>query len=457
MSFFTLKKTYIAYKLFRKVVNMNGFKNKMKKATALLLSLALMLVSGCGGDTPADTSDTTAATTGVPVTDENGVQVTDVSGNPVYQVPVTDESGAQVTDENGNPVYEIPEEAPVYKVGFIYNNKLEDGATNKIFESARDEIERTLGLETCYIDESLVSDIPEAVFNLKEYGCNIIVSCSPMFANSITKEADVDKDTYFLNFGGKDSGQNMSSFGGALYQSASVCGIAAAHNTTSNVIGVLADPGEFNMYGVVNGFTLGAAEIWGVYTDVRVNLVWSKDEDKIEEAIDNLAEQGCDVIMTYVENDHAVQYCNEKGIKVIGNSCDIPELAPDTYLSGYFFNFGTYLVDEIRSITTETFISEIYRGDIASGCARLVDFSDNCKEGTDTISTRLYDYIKAGKAPIFEGEIKNKENTVMVEKGQIMTYDNIMEIDWFIQGVRSVGNFTVVHHSPVPGELEIKQ
>lgn len=442
--------------LFRKAEKMNKFTDKLKISMAFLLGLSIMLLSGCGGDNPEESAEG-SETTAPAVTDESGATVTDAEGNPVLMVPVTDESGAEVTDESGNIVYEVPEEEIIYKVGFIYNNKLENGATNKIFENARDQIERTVGLETCYIEESLVADLPAAVNNLKESGCNIIVSCSPIFANSIVKEADVDKNTYFLNYGGTTSSSNMSSFGGALYQTAAVCGIAAAHNTTSNVIGVIADPGEYNMYGVVNGFTLGAQEIWGVYTDVRVNLAWSKNEEKIREAIDDLVEQGCDVIMTYMENDYAVEYCNEIGVKVVGNSCDIAELAPETYLTGYFFNFSTFIVDEVRSINNDNFVSKVYKGNIATGCSRLVDFSENCKDGTSDIGGKLYDYIKAGKAAIFEGEIKNNSGKIMVEKGQIMSYDNIMKIDWFVQGVRSVGNFTTVIYDPIPGELEVKE
>ena len=45
----------------------------------------------------------------------------------------------------------------------------------------------------------------------------------------------------------------------------------------------------------------------------------------------------------------------------------------------------------------------------------------------------------------------------MVEKGQTMTFDNILKIDWLVQGIRSVGNFTHVTQDPVPGNLEIKK
>ncbi|MGN0578507.1 MAG: BMP family ABC transporter substrate-binding protein [Ruminiclostridium sp.] len=408
------------------------FSDRLKAGAVALI---MLFVAGCDGGEPEESTSETLET-----------------------VVVTDESGAPVTDESGNPVTEpVEEEKIVYKVGFLYNNEVSKGATNKIFENARQQIEKNLAIETCYIEGALVADVPEAVNALKEEGCNIIVSCSPRFSNSISKEAKAATDTYFFNFGGGSSGGNMSGFGGKLYQTAAVCGIAAAYNTDTNVIGVIADPSEYNTYGVVNGFTLGATEIWGVKTDVRLNWVWSDDNGKIKEAVDDLVSQGCDVIMSYTSTDYPIEYCNELGVKVIANSCDIPELAPENYLTGFFFNFSTYLVDEIRSIQNDVYISGVSNGDIATGGARLINFSPNCREGTDTISNKFYEYVKSGKASVFSGEIKDRDNNIMVEKGQTMTFDNILKIDWLVQGIRSVGNFTHVTQDPVPGNLEIKK
>lgn len=413
-----------------------SLKLRFKKGIALALgALFIFCGAGCdGGGDPADTSDTT-----------------------VSQVPVTDEEGNVVTDESGNTVYQDPEPEKIYKVGFIYNTPVDYGATNDVFENARKQIEKTLALETCYIENALVADIPTAVYKLKEDGCNIIVSCSPKFANSISKEAKAAKDIYFLNFGGADYSANLSSFGGKLYQTSSICGLAAAYNTSSNIIGIVADPSAYNVYGVINGFVLGAQEIWGLHTDVRVNWAWSNDEEYTKKAIDDLVLQGCDVVMCYMENNYAAEYCNELGVKVIANAHDIPEIAPDNYISGFFFNFSTYLVDEIRSIVNNNFVSESYVGDIASGCARLVDFSENCKDGTLDICDRLYQYTKSGKAEMFTGELKNRDGKVIVEKGQVMKFDGIREIDWFVQCVRGVGKFTQVTQNPTPGDMTIKK
>ena len=151
----------------------------IKKFAALFLSAALIACSGCNG--------------------EETTEITSETKAPAQ----TDESGNVVTDENGDPIPAEPEEEKVWKVGFLYNGKVEDGSTAKIFENARAQVQRTLALDTCYMENVLVSDIPAAVYALEQDGCNIIVSCSPRFAKSIEKEAKSASDTYFINSGGR--------------------------------------------------------------------------------------------------------------------------------------------------------------------------------------------------------------------------------------------------------------
>ncbi len=443
----------------------------LKKYTALsLCSCFLLALAGCGGE-PQQSPEEMAVTA---VTDESGLPVTDIDGNMIPYMtdsngaavtdadgknvpPVTNLDGVPVTDESGNMIADIPEEEVIHKVGFIYNLPVEEGSTAKIFESARMQIEKTLGVETCLVDSVLVSQIPQAVFDLQEAGCDIIVSCSPRFANSITKEAKAASETFFINFGGTDNAHNLSSFGGELYQTANVCGIVGAYNTETNVLGVLADPSSYNAYGIIDSYVLGAKEIWGTQTDVRLNYVWSNDREQIEASIDDLISQGSDVIMCYTETDYAAEYAASKGVKVIANSCDLPELIPDNYLTGFFFNASTFLVDTVRSICADVFVSEVHSGGIAAGTARIIDFSENCKEGTEEIGSKLYDYIKSGQAHVFTGEIKNRGNTVMIEKGQQMAFSGIQKIDWLIQGISAVGDFTTITYDLTPGELIIKE
>ena len=45
----------------------------------------------------------------------------------------------------------------------------------------------------------------------------------------------------------------------------------------------------------------------------------------------------------------------------------------------------------------------------------------------------------------------------MVKKGQQMQFSGISEIDWLVQGISAVGDFTTVTYEPKPCDLTIKE
>ncbi len=365
----------------------------------------------------------------------------------------SDTSVTCATDEDGN---EIPPPAPT-KVGFVYNGLVENGGTINEFEAAREQIEKALGVETCYIESVLVSDFAEAADILIADGCNVIVAASTKYSNVVKKTSQSNADVDFISFGGDSALSNLASFQSKLYQTANVCGLVAAYNSDSNVLGILCDPNCYMAYTIIDAYALGAKEITGAATDIRLNWAFSDQQKHIEEAIDDLVSQGCDVIMCYTETDFAVEYCEELGVKVIGNSYNMPELAPENCLSGFFLNLNTYLVDTVRSIKNDLFTGSVYEGGISEGAVRLVDINTaRCYEGTKEVADTLLGYVKSGSSVIFMGEIKDNNNTVKVEKGQSLKHSQCVTIQWLDSAVRRIIDFTEPVLEPVTPDFDIK-
>ena len=408
----------------------------IKKITALALSCCLLLTA-CGGSDGASTETT-------------------IEG----AVTVTDESGSTVTDENGSAVTSIEGEEPEEMelvVGFIYPDKVESNTVSVLFEAARMQIEKVLGAETYYIEDVLVSQFSEATDALVEKGCNVIVSCSNKFPNSISSEAKDAKDTRFISFGGAQSAHNLWAFQGELFQPAYVCGLAAAYNSTKGIIGVVADSSVVNCYGTINAFIQGAKELTGAKTDVRLNWSWGTNDETTKNAIDDLAAQGCDVIFACTYSAYAVKYCETLGIKVIGTAYDMPVLAPNNYLTGCFYNFNTYLVDVLRTIRYGTEAPVIYNEGLSAGAVRLVSFSENCADGTIDICDTLYQLCVDKKARIFVGEIRDNYGNIRVEKGAVLNHAEIWTLEWLDGCVNAISDFTVPVLEPAKSDLQIKE
>ena len=408
----------------------------MKKYRLLSLILAgSMLLAGCSGDGDGDIEETT----------EPYVEVTDADGN-------------VVTDDEGNVVTSIISLIPVEKelnVGFIYPGTAGADAVSQIFENARLEAERVLNANTCYIENVLVSQFEDATAKLVSNGCNVIIAASSRYANAAYDEARANSKVYFISVGGIKNSHNLACFQGEMYKTAYICGMAGAYNSNSNILGIVADPGILSCFNIVDAYVLGAEELTEKDTDVRLNYAWGNNDDENRQAIDDLIDQGCDVIFTATYSTFAIEYCEQRGVKVIGMAYNIPELAPENYLTGCFYNVTIFIIDMLRTVRYDTYDSVTYLGGLDEGAVRLVNFNENCKAGTEEICGALYDLCAEGKAVIFNGEIRDNHGNVKVEKGTILTGGEILSIDWLEERITQEKDFCAPVVEPMESDLAI--
>ena len=414
----------------------------MKKTKLLSLLLAgCMLLAGCSGGEESPEGEVTT----------NGDTI----------VEVTDADGEVVTDDNGDPVTEIIPAEPVEKeltVGFIYSGKASGNAAAGYFEAARAEAERVLGAKTYYIEDVLVSQFEQATAALVDKGCNVIVSTDARFVNAVADEAKANNKVQFVSFGGSNSLGNLASFQGQLYKPAYVNGFAAAYNSDSNILGVLADPSVISVYPLVDAFALGAKELTELNTDIRINWAWGNKDTEVKDAIDDLIAQGCDVIYCASYSEFAVKYCETKGVKVCGLFYNMPEIAPNQYLTGSFCNLNIFLIDVLRTVRYNTDPVGVYRGGIDEGAVRVVAINEEkAKEGTKTLTDKLYELCSDNKAAVFSGEIKDSEGEVKIPKGKTLDLDDIFTIDWLESSFKAEKNFCQPVTQPVPSDLYVHE
>ena len=378
-------------------------------------------------------------------------------------VTVTDENGAPVTNEEGDVVTSILSEVPQekeLKVGFIYAGTAGGDSASEIFEAARYEIERSLdNAHTCYVENVLVSQFADATAALVEAGCNVIVSTSNRFSNVISEEASANREVHFISFGGNKAAGNLSCFQGEMYKGSYVCGLAAAFNSDSNILGVVADSSVMSVYNIVDGFIQGTKELNDkTYPDIRLNWAWGFSDEENKAAIDDLVAQGCDVIFTATYSEYAVSYCEEIGVKVIGLAHDMPELAPTQYLTGCYYYLSIFLIDQLRNVRYNMGKTPaVYMGGVKEKAIRLIDFNENCREGTKEICDVLYQLAFEEKTLIFTGEVKDTNGNVKIEKGATLNTEQIINIDWLAENVSVEGDFASPQLDPVEGSLTVRE
>lgn len=333
-------------------------------------------------------------------------------------------------DENPEETTKSEEKEPViHKVGFIYWGTVENSTQNLIFENGRTQLEKNLGVETYFIENVFVTNFTEAVDLLSENGVTVIVSTSPAFSNVVKRAAENNKSIKFISFGDTNTLSNLATFRPLLYQPANVCGLAAAFNSEADTLGIVADNNMYNCYGVVNAYIEGAKEVRQTNFGAYVNYVSSDNRGEVRRAIDDLIEKGNDVIMLYLSTDYGIKYCEELGVKAVAFAGNLPELAPNNYLTGFSFNVDSYLTEQVRFIQNDAFSPGTTVGQLGTGLVQMIRLNNIVYDGTEELTDFLYDSLTKNDR-VFVGKLIDSHGTVVVQHGITLTYKEVLEMDW---------------------------
>ncbi len=308
--------------------------------------------------------------------------------------------------------------------GFVY--ALEEG-----FQSIEDE-----GYKVDY-----AYDIPEseecetAIKSLISDGCNVIYACSYGYGEYIANIAEEYPEVYFNHYAGNLNADNLATFFPKNFQSEYLCGIIAGMRTESNEIGYLASYPIPECIRMIDAFTLGAKS---VNPDVTINVEWTGawyDPESEADISKELVDNGCDVIIAYLDSLSASIEADSLGAWNFGYATSGYDQMPNTYLSNPSFDWKTFLKNDIQRIIDGTWTGTNQWLGLKEGLVGLGEIY-NAAEGTEEkVETAKQGFID-GTLDIWKGEIKDNENNIAVKAGETMTDEELLSIDFFVEGIK---------------------
>lgn len=349
------------------------------------------------------------------------------------------ESSETQTDETQTAqTEETKEEVIPSKVGFVFNSTVDSGYTAAINAQRLKAAEHS-SVETCYVEDVSVTDLEGAVKALVAEGCDYIVTASPVYDNSLTNVASRYMNVRFIGMGRSVNSFNIYACTSQPYQGAYAAGMAAAYNSESEKIGIVADPDMLYAIPVVNAAALGTQI---VYEDATLSTAFATKDDEVESAVKALSAEGCDVIICYTESEQAQDTCEEIGIKYISSlDCSADAAQRDNLIMYFYTNYESFLLSQYKQITLKTWMSDAYVGTAANGCINISAVCSAAKDGTQDIMNALLPKISSGSAYIFEGQLKDTSGTVRYMQNTAMTESEIYNMSWYVEGVSILDNF----------------
>lgn len=347
--------------------------------------------------------------------------------------------GCGKSDTEAPPEGDPAEQTEPMKVGFIYVGPIGDAGYTYAHDLGAEYLKKELGDSVELVKAESVSENPadaeRVLTQMAEQGCKVIFATSFGYMDSVIKVAEQYKDVVFLHCSGYKAAENVGTYFGQIEQPRYLSGIAAGKMTKNNTIGYVAAFNIPECIRGINAFTMGALS---VNPDVTVKVVWTNtwyDPAKEKDAAKSLLEDGADVIAQHQDTPGPMQAAEEAGAYGVSYNSDMTSFAPNAILTGPVWNWGPYYVRTVKAVQDGTWKSEQYWGPMSDGVVDLAPYAsflpDDVKQSIDSKKAD----ILSGTLNIFAGPIKDQTGAVKVPEGTTMTDDEILNMDWFVQGV----------------------
>jgi basic membrane protein A len=328
-----------------------------------------------------------------------------------------------------------------FQVAFIYIGPVGDLGYTYAHDQGRLVLEENIpNVETAFLENvpDTQADSERAIRGYAEQGYDLIVATSFGYGPAVISVAQQFPDIQFIHISGYQTAENVSTGFGKIEEPQFVTGLVAARMSETGSLGYV---GAFPIPEVIRGinaFTLGAQS---VSPDVNVQVVWTNtwfDPTVETAAAQSLIDLGVEVIATNQDSAAVQQAAEAAGIYSVGYNVDVSELAPEAVLTSAVWDWGVYYTWAVEQIQAGTWTSNQYWGSWADGAVDLAPVAgfvpEEVAEEAEVLAEEFRDGAR-GVTDIFTGPIARQDGAEGVAEGASMSDEEILTMDWFVQGV----------------------
>ena len=337
-------------------------------------------------------------------------------------------------------------EADTFKVGAIYINSKNDtagytfahhnGITTAMKELGLDVEKQLVIVDEVPEDKQKVLD---AVDTLVGEGADIVFGISFGYIDALEEAAATYPDVIFSHGTGyKANETNFNNYFGRIYEARYLAGIAAGLRTENNYLGYVAAMQIPECIYSMNAYFLGAKS---VNPDVKMDVVFTNtwyDPTIERQAAVALLDKGVDMMAQHQDTTNPVAAAEEYGVWACGYNADMTEAGPNAHLTAPVWNWGAYVTATVQQVIDGTWVPENSLMGMAEGLVDIAPLTKNVAEGTAEAIDAARAAILDGTLNVFTGPIYDNEGNLRVEEGQILTPEEILQIDWFVEGITVV-------------------
>jgi len=348
------------------------------------------------------------------------------------------------------------------KVGFIYVGPIGDYGWTHAHNQARLIAEKTLPIETLYVESVPEAQVEPFIDKLIQQGSKVVLTTSFGFMDGTLAMAKRYPNIIFGHASGFKRNPNMFTYMADFYQIYYLNGLMAGALTKT---GKVAYVGAFPIPEVKRHLGAFALGVRAVNPKATVNVRWLFawfDPAKAKEATEALIAEGADVFAFTEDSPTVVQVAAKKGLPSFSHYSPMQRYAPQGVVSGQLVHWERIYVD---------FLSKVLAGKYNATNLQNVDYwwllaekaaevggefgvpinpvwvskLQAAKVNTKEFGTlSVYDLVmrrlaQMSKTPVafdpFTGPIRDRKGVLRVPAGHTMTVLELTTMEWAAPGI----------------------
>ncbi|HET7739001.1 MAG TPA: BMP family ABC transporter substrate-binding protein [Tepidiformaceae bacterium] len=323
-------------------------------------------------------------------------------------------------------------------IGFLYVGAVDDGGYNQAAYQGQLAVEKLPNVKVIKAENVPESAEAERVMEqMIQQGATIIFPTSFGHLDPAIKVGAKYPEVTFLHQGGLKTSDNVGTYFGASWEANYLAGIAAGKVTKTNELGyVVAFPISQTLLNI-NAFQLGARSVNpSVTTTVVFTATWC-DPAKIAESVQNLKDQGVDVLNQHQDCPGAgIQAAEKAGIFSVGYHVDGSKFAPNGWITAATWDWTKLFVDLVNEVRAGTYEVGQLRQSMADGVVALAPFGKAIPKDVQDQVAETQKKILAGQLEIFAGPIKDQNGVEKIKAGEKQPPVTQLEsMNYLVEGV----------------------
>ncbi len=323
------------------------------------------------------------------------------------------------------------------KIAFVYTGPVGDMGYTHEHDLGRQAIEKHFGdkVQTHYVEN--VPEGPDCERVLRQLaagGDDLIFSTSFGFMNSVIRVARQFPSVKFEQATGYKTAANVSEYNLRFYEGRAVCGTVAGMLSKAGVAGYV---GAYPIPEVVmgiNAFTLAAQKVNPAF---KTRVIWINswiDPAREADAAKSLLDQGADILADHMDSSAVMQTAEARGVLAFGQSSDRSSVGPQAQVTAIEDNWTPYYLQRVQAALDGTWkTSSVWLG-MKQGAVLLAPWGPGATPAARAAGDRVKAGIIDGSVQPFAGPISDQSGTLKVPAGSVMTDDEVLKMDWLVQG-----------------------